>query len=46
MRRVPKDNFVLVQYIPSYKDSGLLIPNNFNPNYDPYTLARKSGLIQ
>ena len=46
MRRVPKDNFVLVQYIPSYKDSGLLIPNNFNPNYDPYTLARKAGLIQ
>lgn len=46
MRRVPKDNFVLVQYIPSYVDSGLLIPNNFNPNYDPYTLARKAGLIQ
>jgi hypothetical protein len=45
MRRVPKDNFVLVQYIPSYVDSGLLIPNNFNPNYDPYTLARKAGLI-
>jgi hypothetical protein len=45
MRRVPKDNFVLVQYIPSYRDSGLLIPNNFNPNYDPYTLARKAGLV-
>jgi hypothetical protein len=45
MRRVPKDNFVLIKYIPSYRDSGLLIPNNFNPNYDPYTLARKAGLI-
>ena len=45
-RRVPKDNFVLVQFIPSYLDSGLLIPQNFNPNYDPYTLARKAGLVQ
>jgi len=45
IRRVPKDNFVLVKYIPSYRDSGLLIPSNFNPNYDPYVLARKAGLI-
>jgi hypothetical protein len=45
MRRVPKDNFVLVQNLPSYRDSGFLIPSNFNPNYDPYTLARKAGLI-
>ena len=46
MRRVPKDNFVLVQNIPSYRSSGLLIPQNFNPNYDPYALARKAGIIQ
>jgi hypothetical protein len=45
-RRVPKDNFVLVQNMPLYTDSGLLIPQNFNPNYDPYTLARKAGLVQ
>jgi len=45
MRRVPKDNFVLVQYKPGYTDPGFLIPNNFNPNYDPYTLAKKAGLI-
>ena len=45
MRRIPKDNFVLVKYKPAYTDSGLLIPNNFNPNYDPYYLARKAGLI-
>jgi hypothetical protein len=45
MRRVPKDNFVLVKYQPGYTDPGFLIPNNFNPNYDPYTLARKAGLI-
>jgi hypothetical protein len=46
MRRVPKDNFVLVQNMPKYVSSGLLIPQNFNPNFDPYTLARKAGLIQ
>jgi hypothetical protein len=45
-RRVPKDNYVTIKYLPSYTDSGLLIPQNFNPNYDPYTLARKAGLIQ
>ena len=46
MRRVPKDNFVLVKNMPAYTDSGLLIPQNFNPLYDPYTLARKAGVIQ
>ena len=46
MRRVPKDNFVLIQNLPPYVDSGLLIPQNFNPLYDPYVLARKAGLIQ
>jgi hypothetical protein len=46
MRRVPKDNFVLVKNIPSYTGGGFLIPENFNPNFDPYNLARKAGLIQ
>jgi len=45
IRRVEKDNFVLIRDIPSYRDAGLLIPENFNPNYDPYSLARKAGLI-
>ena len=46
MRRVPLDNFVLIKNIPSYRGSGLLIPQNYNPTLDPYTLARKAGLIQ
>jgi hypothetical protein len=46
MRRVPLDNYVLVKSMPNYKDPGFLIPQNFNPNFDPYTLARKAGLIQ
>jgi hypothetical protein len=44
-RRVPNESFVLIQNIPSYKDPGFLIPENFNPNFDPYELARKAGII-
>ena len=46
MRRIPNETFVLVKNIPQYTGGGLLIPENFNPNFDPYTLARKAGLIQ
>jgi hypothetical protein len=45
MRRIPTENFVLIKNKPSYTDPGLLIPENFNPNYDPYELAKKAGLI-
>jgi len=46
MRRIPNESFVLVKNNPSYGDPGFLIPNNFNPNYDVYELARKAGVIQ
>ena len=46
MRRIPIETFILVKISPTYTDPGFLIPNNFNPNYDPYTLARKAGIIQ
>ena len=45
MRRIPNESFILIKNIPAYTDPGFLIPQNFNPNYDPYTLARKAGLI-
>ena len=45
MRRIPNESFVLVQNSPAYGDPGFLIPENFNPEYDPYTLARKAGII-
>jgi len=45
MRRVPNESFVLVQNSPSYGDPGFLIPENFNPAYDPYNLAKKAGII-
>jgi hypothetical protein len=44
-RRIPTETFVLIKNKPSYTDPGFLIPENFNPNFDPYELARKAGLI-
>jgi hypothetical protein len=44
-RRIPNETFILVQNSPSYTDPGFLVPQNYNPKYDPYTLARKAGLI-
>ena len=44
-RRIPNESFILIKNIPSYRDPGLLIPFNFNPNFDPYELAKKAGLI-
>ena len=45
MRRIPNESFVLVKNNPSYGDPGFLVPTDFNPNYDVYTLAKKAGII-
>ena len=45
MRRVPNESFILIKNNPSYGDPGFLIPENFNPKYDPYELAKKAGII-
>jgi hypothetical protein len=44
MRRVPNETFVLVKNKPQYVGGGLLIPANFNPNYNPIDVARKAGI--
>lgn len=44
IRRVPNETFVLVKKKPIYGGSGLLIPANFNPNYDPLDVARKANI--
>jgi hypothetical protein len=44
MRRVPNETFVLVKNKPQYVGGGLLIPANFNPNYNPIDVARKAGV--
>jgi len=44
-RRIPNESFVLAKNNPPYGDPGFLIPENFNPAYDPYELAKKAGII-
>jgi len=43
-RRIPNETFVLVKKKPIYVGGGLLIPANFNPNYNPLDVARKAGI--
>jgi len=45
-RRIPNETNIVITSLPSYTDPGLLVPENFNPNYDPYDLAKKAGVIQ
>jgi len=45
LRRVPNETFVLVSTLPTFTGKGLLIPYNFDPNYDPIEVAKKAGLI-
>jgi hypothetical protein len=46
IRRVPSENFVMIQNLQEYKDPGFLVPFNFNPKYNVYDLAKKAGIIQ
>jgi hypothetical protein len=45
IRKTPNESFVLIKNKPQYTDPGFLIPGDFNPNYDPYELAKKAGII-
>jgi hypothetical protein len=45
-RRIPSENFVVIQNLPQFTDPGFLVPFNFNPKYDVYNLAKKAGVIQ
>lgn len=44
-RRIPNENNIIITSLPSYTAPGLLIPENFNPAYNPYDLAREAGVI-
>tara|TARA_R110000868_G_scaffold193091_1_gene437777 strand:- start:3291 stop:7736 length:4446 start_codon:yes stop_codon:yes gene_type:complete len=44
-RRVPNETFVVTKQFPANIGAGLLIPFNFNPNYDPVVVAKAAGLI-
>ena len=45
IRKTPNEAFVLIKNKPQYTDPGFLIPEDFNPNFDPFELARKAGVI-
>lgn len=44
-RRILSETFVLLKQNPVNANAGLLVPHNFNPNYDPITIAKAAGLI-
>jgi len=44
-RRIPNETFILIQNKPVNPGAGVIVPHNFNPNYDPIQLARQVGLI-
>jgi hypothetical protein len=45
-RRVPNETNITLTTFPNFTDPGFLIPENFNPDYNPYDLAKKAGIIQ
>ena len=44
-RRLPDETNITLTTIPNFTDPGFLIPENFNPDYNPYELAKKTGII-
>jgi len=44
-RRIPDETNIVITTQPSFTDPGFLIPENFNPAYNPYDLAREAGII-
>jgi hypothetical protein len=44
-RRVSSDSYITINKEINSNSSGLIIPANFNPNYDPIAIARRVGII-
>jgi hypothetical protein len=44
-RRVPSDSYITINKQINLNSSGLIIPANFNPAYDPIQIARNIGII-
>jgi hypothetical protein len=44
-RRLENETNITLTSLPTFTDPGFLIPGNFNPDYDPYDLAKKAGII-
>jgi len=44
-RRIPSENYVIINKTINLEGQGLLIPANFNPKYSPVDIARRVGVI-
>jgi hypothetical protein len=44
-RRIPNDTIVLLPVGLNNEHSGIMIPKNFNPAYNPLEIARKAGIL-
>ena len=44
-RRVPSDSYIIIDKEINSNSTGLIIPVNFNPAYDPIKIARDAGII-
>jgi hypothetical protein len=44
-RRIPSDSYIIINKEINSNTSGLIIPANFNPAYDPIAIAKKIGII-
>ena len=44
-RRIENETFIVSTSLPQYDSPGFLVPENFNPAYNPYDLAKKAGII-
>jgi hypothetical protein len=44
-RRLPDETNIVLSTLPSFTDPGFLVPENFNPAYNPYNLAKEAGII-
>jgi len=44
-RRLPNETNIVISKLPNFTDPGFLIPENFNPAYNPYDLAQKAGIL-
>jgi hypothetical protein len=44
-RRIPSENYIIIDKTITLDNEGLLIPANFNPKYSPVEIARRAGVI-
>lgn len=44
-RRIPSDSYITINKEINSNSTGLIIPSNFNPAYDPIKIARDAGVI-